>query len=334
MAVSSPLSPLNVIRSGVWLVWLLLCSQSVYAACPVVETVRPLPPPAENELLVASQNLWNVMAPGQGGRQRPDPAQHEARLDALADYVIKVLSAPHVLAVQEVETLALLEALAERIEAAGGPQFRVWLEEGHDPSGIDVGVMVRAPVDGVTVRQVFKGERNLGHWLFHRPPLHVRVEAPFPFELLIVHNRSGHGLDDARRSSQVQARRLAQARALRGWALARISEGVPLMLIGDFNTAPDPDGSGTRHYHEPFDYLDRPPLRSHWSRVAEEDRFTYIFRCQRQAIDHAFLSPRLYSRMSNAAVTRGNAGRFRTLYDHGGTRVVSDHDGIGVYLKK
>ena len=99
------------------------------------------------------------------------------------------------------------------------------------------------------------------------------------------------------------------------------------MLIGDFNTAPDAGA-----FSEPFEYLDRPPLRSHWSAVPQEDRFTYIYRCQRQAIDHAFLSPRLHARLQRAAVTRGNAGRFRTLYYQGGTHVVSDHDAIGVYL--
>ncbi|MBZ2188633.1 endonuclease/exonuclease/phosphatase family protein [Alcanivorax sp. JB21] len=309
--------------------WLLLAAQSLFASCPVVDTVRALPAPAQGELLVASQNLWNLMAPGPQGRNRPTPEGLSARLDALAAYVLDVLSAPHILAVQEVESLALLEALAERISASGGPQYQAWLLSGHDPSGIDVGMLARAPVSGVTVRQVFQGERNLGHWLFHRPPLHVTVEAPFALELLIVHNRSGHGLDDARRSRQVKARRLAQAKALRGWALARISEGVPLMLIGDFNTAPD-----AGDYGEPFEYLNRPPLHSHWSAVPQPDRFTYIHRCQRQAIDHAFLSPRLQARLQRAAVTRGNAGRFRTLHDQGGTQVVSDHDGIGVYLKR
>ena len=310
-------------------VWLLLAAQSLFASCPVVDTVRALPEPAQGELLVASQNLWNLMAPGPQGRNRPTPEALSARLDALATYVLDVLSAPHILAVQEVESLALLEALAERINASGGPRYQAWLLTGHDPSGIDVGVLARAPVSGVTVRQVFQGERNLGHWLFHRPPLHVTVEAPFALELLIVHNRSGHGLDDARRSRQVTARRLAQAKALRGWALARISDGAPLMLIGDFNTAPDAGA-----FSAPFDYLDRPPLHSHWSAVPQPDRFTYLHRCQRQAIDHAFLSPRLKARLQRAAVTRGNAGRFRTLHDHGGTQVVSDHDGIGIYLKR
>ncbi|MCH8544586.1 MAG: endonuclease/exonuclease/phosphatase family protein [Alcanivorax sp.] len=314
-----------------WLLaaWLLLSAQSLFASCPVVETVRALPEPAPAELLVASQNLWNLMAPGPRDRNRSTPEELSARLDALAAYVLDVLSTPHILAVQEVESLDLLEALADRISASGGPQYRAWLLPGHDPSGIDVGVLVRDSVSGVTVRQVFQGERNLGHWLFHRPPLHVTVAEPFALELLIVHNRSGHGLDDARRGRQVKARRLAQAKALRGWALARISEGVPLMLIGDFNTAPDAGA-----YSEPFEYLDRPPLHSHWSAVPESDRFTYIYRCQRQAIDHAFLSPRLQTRLQRAAVTRGNAGRFRTLYDQRGTKVVSDHDGIGVYLKR
>lgn len=332
-AALSPVSARSAVRYARctrWLLaaWLLCFAHSVVAACPVVETVRALPEPAQGELLVASQNLWNLMAPGDGGRNRPTAEGLSARLDALSTYVLDVLSAPHILAVQEVESLDVLEALAERIAEAGGPSYRAWLLAGHDPSGIDVGMLARAPVSGVTVRQAFQGERNLGHWLFHRPPLHVTVEEPFALELLIVHNRSGHGLDDARRSRQVEARRLAQAKALRGWALARISEGVSLMLIGDFNTAP---AAGA--FSEPFEYLDRAPLRSHWSVVPQEDRFTYIYRCQRQAIDHAFLSPRLYARLQRAAVTRGNAGRFRTLHDQGGTQVVSDHDGIGVYLK-
>jgi hypothetical protein len=47
------------------------------------------------------------------------------------------------------------------------------------------------------------------------------------------------------------------------------------------------------------------------------------------------LSPALRARMSRAEVSRGNAGRYRTLNGaQGAGEVVSDHDAVLVYLRR
>jgi hypothetical protein len=66
------------------------------------------------------------------------------------------LRAPDILAVSEVENLATLSALANRINTDAGasnPQYQAFLIEGQDVGGIDVGFLVRtAPIVGTTPR--------------------------------------------------------------------------------------------------------------------------------------------------------------------------------------
>jgi len=148
------------------------------------------------------------------------------------------------------------------------------------------------------------------------------------FQLVALHLRSGHGLDSSRDGPRVRATREAQARKIRHWAEGRIAEGIPLILAGDFNSAPV-DGD----YGEPLRILDRPPLWSAWQKLPPAERFSYIYHCQRQAIDHLLLSPKLVAQVHRVAVSRGNAGRYRTLHGAGGAgSVVSDHDALVLYL--
>jgi endonuclease/exonuclease/phosphatase family metal-dependent hydrolase len=292
-------------------------------ACPVPDQVVPVAAAAERELTVATQNLWRLVSAELSAEQQ------QARLGAWSRHLREVLSYPHILVVQEVDTLALLEALAAQVQADGGPRYRSLLIDGNDPSGIDVAVLVRDPVQVGKVEALFARQRQGAHWLFSRPPLHVEIVAPIRFDLLALHLRSGHGLDDRQRAARVRATREAQARMVRRWAEGRMASGHAVLLAGDLNSAPTADDYGV-----PLAILDQPPLWSAWQKVPEPERFSYIYRCQRQAIDHLLLSPSLRERVVRAEVSRGNAGRYRTLYGSGGAAaVVSDHDALKVYLR-
>lgn len=308
--------------------WLLLLSSwqatALLAQCEAPEQVRAVSAPAAHELSVASQNLWRFSPHEMTASQRPQ------RIAAWSRHLREVLRYPHILVVQEVASWALLEELAERISTDGGPRYQPLLVRGNDHSGIDVAVLLREPVTVARVTPLFADQRNGQHWLFSRPPLHVEISEPFAFDLVALHLRSGHGLDDLRRGDWVKSKRAAQAKMIRGWAQARMAEGKALMLIGDLNSAPGDDD-----YAQPLNILQQAPLWSVWQALPEADRFSYIYRCQRQAIDHILLSPKLRQRMQRVAVSRGNAGHYRKLYSgQGSTEVVSDHDALVVYLKR
>jgi endonuclease/exonuclease/phosphatase family metal-dependent hydrolase len=313
----------SIWRHGLAALAALLFSLSALA-CPVPDRVVPVSAADDHELTVVTQNLWRLVAAELSAEQQ------QARLRAWSRQLRDVLNYPHILVVQEVDTLAMLEALAAQVVADGGPHYRSLLIDGNDPSGIDVAVLVREPVQVGKVQALFARQRQGQHWLFSRPPLHVEIVAPIRFDLLALHLRSGHGLDDRQRAARVKSTREAQAKAVRRWAEARMVEGLALLLAGDLNSAPTADDYGV-----PLAILDRPPLWSAWQKVPEPERFSYIYRCQRQAIDHLLLSPSLRERVVRVEVSRGNAGRYRTLYGSGGAgTVVSDHDALKVYLRQ
>lgn len=311
-------------RRVCWLVLLAALSSASLASCPVPEQVTAVPAATQQEISVATQNLWRLTAKEMGKTQR------QKRLVAWSRHIREVLQSPHILVVQEVDTLAMLEALAEQISNDGGPRYQPLLLEGNDQSGIDVAMLYRSPVKPGVVQALFSTEQRSGSWLFSRPPLHVEILEPFPFELVALHLRSGHGLNEAAQQGRVRDKRRAQAQRIRDWSLSRLAQGKALMLIGDFNSA-----AGTDPYAEPLAILDQPPFSSAWQSVPEEQRFSYIYRCRRQAIDHILLSPALQARVARAEASRGNAGRYRTLNGaQGAGEVVSDHDALLVYLRR
>lgn len=311
-------------RRGCGVVLLAALSSASPASCPVPEQLSAVSAAAEQEISVATQNLWRLAAKEMSGKQR------QKRLAAWSRHIREVLQSPHILVVQEVDTLAMLEALAGQIRDDGGPRYQPLLLEGNDQSGIDVAMLYRSPVMPGAVRALFATEQQGSAWLFSRPPLHVEILEPFAFELLALHLRSGHGLNDAAEQGRVRDKRRAQAQRIRDWSLSRLAQGKALMLIGDFNSA-----AGTDSYAEPLAILDQPPFVSAWQSIPAEQRFSYIYRCRPQAIDHILLSPALQMRVTRAQASRGNAGRYRALNGaQGAGEVVSDHDALLVYLKR
>ncbi|MDF1629030.1 MAG: endonuclease/exonuclease/phosphatase family protein [Alcanivoracaceae bacterium] len=311
-----------MIWRGALVLAMVMLAPVLPAQCPVPEHIVSASAAAQREVSIATQNMWRFSS------KEMSAVQSQQRIKAWSRHVQNVLRYPHVIALQEVDSLSLLQALAQQIVDDGGPAYQSLLVEGNDVSGIDVAVMYRSPMEAAQAKPFFSTQRDGGSWLFSRPPLHVEFSKPFPFDLLALHLRSGHGLDDVRRGPRVRHKREAQARMVRGWAQARIAEGRPLMLIGDFNSAP-----GSDDYAVPLGILDQPPLWSAWQAVIQDQRFSYIYRCQPQAIDHILLSPKLRSRLVRAEVSRGNAGRYRLLNGSQGTaEVVSDHDALLVYL--
>lgn len=300
-----------------WLGWWALCSglllsSLAWACSQVVEIPRALPPTEEQEWAFVSQNLWHF-----------NDDISVKRLQAVAAYVQHHLNSPHLLALQEVGSHDILQQLAEVIHGQGGPEYETWLIPGPDAGSMHLGVMVRAPLQVKRV-QALLGELQVrtAVSLFQRPPLLVELEVP-NMMVVNVHQRSGIGLPQ----QQVVIQRSKQAEALFQWVKQSYEAGHEVMVLGDVNSHLLADVFG-----QPFALLNRWPLQSAWSLVPAADQFSYIYRCQRQAIDHVLLTPKLWQLVQKAVVSRGNAGRYRPLYQSQGVNPVSDHDAVGVYL--
>ncbi len=108
---------------------------------------------AADEFTVASANLQRFFDttndPGVGDVVLT-PAAFDRRLGKFSLLVRNVLRLPDIVAVQEVDNLATLQALATRVNddaslaGLANPGYVAYLEEGNDPGGIDVGFLVKS----------------------------------------------------------------------------------------------------------------------------------------------------------------------------------------------
>src|SRR5690606_25182154 len=187
---------------------------------------------------------------------------------AIRDY----LHAPDIVALQEIENLTVLQAIAARISEdaiANGqpdPQYAAYLEEGNDVGGIDVGFLVRTAEVGAGIARVqvlgVTQEGKATTWtepgggtslLNDRPPLLLQAQVNFadgrslPLTAIVVHQRSLNSAEeDSASGVRVRAKRQEQARFLanliQGRQLADPSER--LVVLGDFNAFEFNDGYG------------------------------------------------------------------------------------------
>lgn len=328
MMLRAPLG-LSVVRVVLFALLVLCTPLQAREKCPR-PAPRALPATATNELLLVTQNLWRLVDdyPDTHADQPVDTAYYQQRLDAIADYIGDTLQWPHLLAVQEVEHPRLLEQLVDRIAARGGPSYQFAIREGLDPSGIDVALLYRAPVRVADIESPFHRERYKRSPLYSRPPLVVTLAEPRPMTLVVVHLRSGIDLEDERKGRNIQDKRRRQAQRLRDWLEDRVAAGDDVALVGDLNSA-----FGDMPYAEPVTILDRAPFDSVWEWLPEDERFSYVYQCRRQSIDNILLSESLLDDVSRVAVMRGNAGYQHLLYRKQAPYLVSDHDGLGVYLR-
>ncbi|ASK33131.1 endonuclease (plasmid) [Alcanivorax sp. N3-2A] len=303
----------------------LLLAPLAGADCHGLAPPRVVPVAAGDQWSLATLNLWRLRDASKDARFDEPLSEpvYRHRLDALAGYLLDTLRAPPLLALQEIENRAILDALIERIVAAGGPRYQGVLMEGHDPSGMDVALLYRPPVAVGAVRALFSSSRYRGQPLFSRPPLAVSLKQPVEATVVVVHLRSARDLG---RKAWVAEKRRRQASALGDWIAAR--RGA-LIVAGDFNSAPEPGLFG-----EPWRLIGASGLYDSWQRLDRDERYSFRHRCQPQALDHILMSKTLLPKLRAVAVSRGNAGRYDRLYGSNGTEVVSDHDALVVYFQK
>ena len=322
---------------------------------------RPVRAATDDELTVGTFNLFrlfdDVDDPGtQDDGQVPSSADYAIRRGKQARYILEVLGAPAILAVQEVESRSVLDTLASDIAALDpGVVYSALLIEGNDVGGIDVGFLVRQDVAVDAVTQLAAGEILSfdGSLLHDRPPLlldarYVGDGHDFPVSVIAVHNRSLSGIDGSN-GERVRQKRLEQAQSIAAIVqdLQTADPRVHLVITGDFNAFEFTDGyvdvvgqiAGTLN---PSDNLVSGPDLVDPDLVIEtaddtfvpaSERYSFAFRGNAQALDHALTSSALSPLVTGFEFGRGNAdAAVNYVLEPGTARRSSDHDGGVLYL--
>ena len=324
----------------------------------------PAPRPGATTIAIASCNLERFFdALADPGTPTLTPDAFERRLAKASLLVRTVLGNPAIVAVQEVENLATLQALAARINGDGAGDsprrdYAAFLEEGNDSGGIDVGVLIdRTRVSLANVAQF--GKTTPFSWdgtpLNDRPPLVVRATAlssggaNLPLVVVINHLRSLTGIDDPAKGPRVRAKRQEQAEFLAGLLHSLQSErpGVGVLAVGDFNAFEFSDGFadviGTACGHPaPADQvviatsrdLVNPDLVDLATWLPPEARWSYVYGGNAQLLDHALASSALLVRVAAVVYPHVNADAPEALRNRADTASrLSDHDPLLVILR-
>jgi predicted extracellular nuclease len=310
---------------------------------------------APGEFTVATQNFYRIYDTADDPAKDDDvfTAQEYAdRLNKASLQVREVLGAPDILGVQEVENITVLEDLAAEIAAADPTlNYTAVLEEGWDIGSIDVGFLVRDTMTIVNWYQVQRDDTfdygGTTYILHDRPPL--LLEATYsagimdiPLSVLVVHNRS---IDDT--SDRVRVKRWTQAYRISQFVQSyqETYPDIPLVVLGDFNGfeftsgyvdplgqitgSPDPLGA----MYPATDEVD-PDLTNQIFNLPAEERYTYHYDGDAQALDHILTSASAADMVVEMQAGRGNTDAPRTYMDDPDTPLFcSDHDGLVLYLR-
>lgn len=316
-----------------------------YEIWPTIYQVATLPLPSPvrektgNEITVASLNMLTLFD--------NEPA-YEDRLEKFGLFITEQLHAPDILALQEVESLTVLNELIDVIEGIDPAiDYTAYLNvssSGDFP--INLGYLVRPVLNDVSITALGTSESlSIGGRTHDRPPL--LLEGNFatnpitPIKVLNIHNRSLNGITGGN-SNFVRTKRHEQAVSVA--RMARALQNENLIILGDFNAYEFSDGyvdvfnqiAGTPSLGAQFEIepiLDN-PLITYVDLLPATERYSFIFSGNAQMLDHV-----LSTSLDGLAVTglefaRGNSDYPRFYFDDPNTALrVSDHDAPVLYLQ-
>lgn len=339
------------------------------ATPPVVSgglTAVPLPDPATGEFTVASTNVQRfydqINDPGTSDAVLT-AAAFERRLAKISLSIRQILRTPDVVALQEVENLPTLQAIAARINAdavAAGqsdPAYEARLFEGNDIGGIDVGFLLKTTRVEIGSVAPFGGDATyinpqtgLPELLNDRPSVLARVRilrgagTPFPISVIVNHLRSLNGVDDPEDGVRVRAKRRAQAEFLANYiqSLQTADPSERIVSVGDYNAFSFSDGyvDGIGTIKGTPAPVDEVVLAS--SDLVDPDlvelfgdapQYSFSFDGNAQELDHVLVTANLLGNVSALRVAHANAD-FPEIYRNDATRPerLSDHDALVAYF--
>lgn len=334
------------------------------AAAVAAYTGQPARTQESGEFTIATQNVNNLFDtvddPNRDDSRDEnyvpdDVSAYELRLGKIATLIHETLDAPDIVALQEVENAAVLMDLVFLLKERE-PSLRYYpcLLEGLEGRGIDNAFLVNVArvknpecyrLPG-SYEATYLGPRDL----FTRPPLVLEAELwdgqrVQPITIINVHIRS---LSDAD-TQRVMTKRLAQATMIANYVQQRQSAEPDILLtvLGDFNAFQFSDGlvdvvgiiagthEATQALMAPEADLVEPNLQNQTLLLPPEERYSYVWNGNRQALDHILTSTALSELVTDRAFGRGNADVPRNWLeeDHEDALAASDHDGMVLYLR-
>ncbi len=239
-----------------------------------------------------------------GDTTEPTPDQVKLKTQRLSAYIGSVLKLPDILSVEEVKSLAVLQGLAKQLGDDYPAQYEAILQPGHDPSGINVGFLVRTDrVRVIDVRQLGADEtwddEGAVSFLHDHPPLLLTADVPsilgrMRVNVIAVHpkarqnvDKTGDAADRDREKRFLQAKSLAtQVQAIQ---TDRKNLLTPLLVVGDFNSYQFSDGftdvvgliagryDDNQNLLKLGKNLVKPTLWNAVDSVPEQDRYSFLF---------------------------------------------------------
>ncbi len=324
----------------------------------------PLPALTDRQFSIAATNVERLFD------DEDDPnikeplitsAGFEKRLKKISLAVRAYLQTPDIVAVVEMENLAVLKKLAERINKdaeTGGkpnPKYEAYLVEGNDIGGIDSGFLVKSSrVEVLETKQFGKDEKFENPVskddvsLNDRPPFLLRAtikdpktNQPVEFTVIVNHLKSLRGYMDEKDAPFVRLKKKLQAEFLAKFVAERLktNPNERIALVGDFNAFQFNDGitdiigtlKGTpvgkdSVMHASADLLDS-DLTDLVDLIKPNQQYSYSFDGNAQVLDHFLVSPALKKHLAGFGYARINTD-FPEVYRNDETRVerFSDHD--------
>jgi len=332
-----------------------------YELWPTALTVTPVTLPVAvraataDELTIASLNSYQMYDTVDDPGDEPviSALTYQRRLTKHSMYIRQVLRAPDVIAVQEVEKLAVLDAMAAQILADDpSVSYTGYLVPGNIQGGVNIGFLVRDTFAVSAVTQLGKSETfDYGGYTYDvhdRPPLLLEGSfsaAGSTLEVAVLNNhvRSQIGLTT---DPWVRQKRLEQAQSIaqKVQDFQTSAADTPLVVVGDYNAFQFTDGyvdvvgqicgdfEPTENLLSGPDLVD-PNLRKQVMGSPAEERYSYVYRGSAQVFDHVLTSIAATPWVTGLEYGRGNADapeRYRV--DDQTPMRAADHDAIVLYV--
>ncbi len=334
---------------------------------PIVSNLiksQPLPQPTERQFALAGMNLHNLFDDEDDPKIKEDIVTSEAfqnHLKKISMAIRDYMRFPDVIGAVEVENLAVLKKLADKINADAvaanqtNPKYEAYLIDGNDGRGIDVGFLVKSSrVKVVDVTQLSKDEQfknpdGKNENLHDRPPLMLQATIddaktgkPFAFTVVVNHFKSFLGIDDPKDGgARVRLKRQMQAEFLARVVNERqkLNADERIVLLGDFNAFQFNDGIGDiigviKGTPAPKDQvltasedLVNPDLTALVDLIKPDQKYSYSFDGNAQVLDHMIVTQAMRKHLAAFGFARFNAD-FPETYRNDANRVerFSDHD--------
>ncbi len=235
------------------------------------------------------ENLFDTVEPHPADPPRPRLADYSLALAKVANTIVAA-GAPTLVGLQEVENIDILEDLVS-LDILEPYCYQPVLIEGTDSRGIDVAYLVRADRAQILENKQYPAPGGLTS----RPPLLIHLQLDTPQGPITIYVLNNHFTSMSAGEAATEPRRTAQA----AWnvtildQIRAVEPDASLAVIGDLNS----------YYHSlPVDTLREAGLMDILDRLPEDQRYTYIYQGESQALDHILLTGPFTQRLKRVDV--------------------------------